>query len=1829
MANEQRTFDINDRLLEYSASSIRLVENMATTRAGSHVGGQVLRSGTSPYFNHGEAEAAESPRDFVHKLGVCLKDLRETKRALLTAIAAVALSTSASAAGHFAWVEGESPAQANFEWKATNWPGDERFSGGRWLHMDRKPLDDNGLRLVYEVALPAAGEYQVWLRMGYEWVRPKVSWRLDEGAWTTVGLGDPAELPAAERERAAALEVDFNRRSTNVKGLQPWVEVAWWHVGGVRAEPGKHRLELRFTRTHVPDPPLALDAICLVAGDWTPEGRLRPGETYDAETDRQAAAQVYELPMPPPDAARSELTLTGLWQVARFDDPEMAAAPFEPVARLPEPGEYPLRWTAIPVPQPLSKHPEMGFAHRAIYRTRVRVPEAHRGRGFTLHFSGLNWIASVFVNGRLAGTHRTVLVPWDLDISPYVEPGRDNELAIAIKGPYYAMDTAGMVSWGSLDFLRNRPTTHIRNVQWLAPIYPTSKGGVHGHEWGLVGPVTLDSVGSAYVEDVFVKPSVARKRLDVEVTLRNTQDRERALEVRCQAVHARSGETERSFDPVQVTVPAGGSRTVTVSGAWENPKLWWPKRDPNLYRLRSTVSENGSSVDVHEQEFGFREVAIAGTGITINGIRRNVWNWVTVDGVGKGPDASDRMVANFHAQQNRFARLDETTGWILPTREERLAFYDRAGIPGRLCTAIDGMFISYTLATQKDGKAVLNQPVWDGFREHLVQTVRAYRNHPSIIMYQAENELVFINGQNRYGFAMDLIEEAMADAIEAARTVDPTRPFQVGGAGDLGGRLETLCTHYAPSVDTLDFYPENAYTLTTSAQSSRRWPWKRDKPYISGEDCFLDVEEYSAAVMGDETFRSGEDAERGKSKYLRMLYGGYRWAGVAGFHPWCVLYRYEDARKVFDDLYIVPRKQTARLFSGQTVTLAFRACNDTWSDEPLSVTWTYELEGKTVAEGRERLAVQPGHVGDFSVTLTAPRTDRRLEGILKLRSSQDGHAAYEDERQVPVLPAVDRIKVRGPVALLDRSGRVAPFLTQAGVAFETLDAPTAARDRTGLLIVGPDTLTPGEALGSDLLAFALRGGRVLVLEQDSPLAGGNLPIELFRSEHMGGYAHPQALGTDVFRDLGRDDLIDWAGDHPTFKQVYFKPTQGGRSLAQAGDKLQYSPLIEIPCGQGLMLLCQLRVGTKLAEDPAAAVLLRNLIAHCDRFEPAARAAAVYLPEKPELAERLAATGLRMQRVTELGAALNHDRFAVALVGASPATLQALAAQARQVAAFQAAGGWIMLTELEPAGLDAFNALVGADHLIRRFRMERVTLAQPDHPLMATLGHRDVYLKSSRQIGWGLMWVSWDTYGYVLDGPNIAPFAHVQGAPESLLEYTPTFNDKDPYNLVNGLFTIDNWRYSRQLWNPDPTHPPPATEFTFERPEAIAEVRVWNNAIYSTIAELEVIFDDDAANPVRIEMPDSAAMAAAAIDPPRVARSIKLQPRRMRLKPDSHAESGANLYGFDNVEFLRPADPRRGASLDSVGGLVAFPRRKGGFFLNQLKFAAADPNRANQDSKLNLTSVILQNMGVGARTGAVAVPGLNVRYEPLDITQSCNAYLAHHEGQGGWIHTSFHSSFVDLSRLPRGEQRFAGVPYHVTDFDTAPVPSCVVAYPPAVHARDATKPMAVTGIPIRRKADVLFFLHGAQPEPLHPWNEGPKVYDDPSQAPEVGRYILHYTDGRQAVIPVQFGRHIERFHVKPATELVVRREITHELDGTPILVPDAGVAWSAKAFPEKPDSREHIALYAMMARNPRPDVEIATLDVSQARVTVGNKEDWTRRNNGPFGLVAVTVGRIEE
>ena len=79
---EEKKYDLEDRLIDFAVSIIRLVEGLPNTKSANHLGGQLLRSGTSPSLNYGEAKAGESKNDFIHKMKVCLKKLRESNNCL-------------------------------------------------------------------------------------------------------------------------------------------------------------------------------------------------------------------------------------------------------------------------------------------------------------------------------------------------------------------------------------------------------------------------------------------------------------------------------------------------------------------------------------------------------------------------------------------------------------------------------------------------------------------------------------------------------------------------------------------------------------------------------------------------------------------------------------------------------------------------------------------------------------------------------------------------------------------------------------------------------------------------------------------------------------------------------------------------------------------------------------------------------------------------------------------------------------------------------------------------------------------------------------------------------------------------------------------------------------------------------------------------------------------------------------------------------------------------------------------------------------------------------------------------------------------------------------------------------------------------------------------------------------------------------------------------------------------------------------------------------------------------------------------------------------------
>ena len=71
-----------DRLVDYTYRMIDVVNSLPNTRAGNYIAGQLIKSCHSPTFNYGEVQAAESRNDFIHKMGVVLKELKECRTAL-------------------------------------------------------------------------------------------------------------------------------------------------------------------------------------------------------------------------------------------------------------------------------------------------------------------------------------------------------------------------------------------------------------------------------------------------------------------------------------------------------------------------------------------------------------------------------------------------------------------------------------------------------------------------------------------------------------------------------------------------------------------------------------------------------------------------------------------------------------------------------------------------------------------------------------------------------------------------------------------------------------------------------------------------------------------------------------------------------------------------------------------------------------------------------------------------------------------------------------------------------------------------------------------------------------------------------------------------------------------------------------------------------------------------------------------------------------------------------------------------------------------------------------------------------------------------------------------------------------------------------------------------------------------------------------------------------------------------------------------------------------------------------------------------------------------
>lgn len=342
------------------------------------------------------------------------------------------------------------------------------------------------------------------------------------------------------------------------------------------------------------------------------------------------------------------------------------------------------------------------------YRKQLSIPASDRGRSLFLDIDGAMSYASVWLNGKLVGGWPYGYNSFRLDLTPHVNFGGANQLAIRLDNPAHS---ARWYPGGGL----------YRNV-WL-----TKTNSVHVGHWGT--QVTTPEV------------SKASATVDLAVAIDNDSGTEASVDVATEiyaidATGKRVGKVIAKIESASVQVAAGSSARVQGSATIDNPRLWGPPptQTPNRYVAVTTVSLGGKAVDRYETRFGIRSLRLdPNKGVFVND------EFIPLYGVNNHHDLGALGAAfNARAAERQLEMLLEMGSNALrmshnPPAPELLELTDRMGI-----LVMDEVFDSWERKkTPLDFHLIF--PDWH--EQDLRSMLRRDRNHPSIIMWSVGNEV--------------------------------------------------------------------------------------------------------------------------------------------------------------------------------------------------------------------------------------------------------------------------------------------------------------------------------------------------------------------------------------------------------------------------------------------------------------------------------------------------------------------------------------------------------------------------------------------------------------------------------------------------------------------------------------------------------------------------------------------------------------------------------------------------------------------------------------------------------------------------------------------------------------------------------------------------------------------------------------------------------------------------------------------------------------------------------------------------------------------------------
>ena len=395
------------------------------------------------------------------------------------------------------------------------------------------------------------------------------------------------------------------------------------------------------------------------------------------------------------------------------------------------------------------------------YRKKLSIPAADAGKSIFLDVDGAMSYSTVWLNGKLVGGWPFGYQSWRVDLTPYVKPGADNELAVRLDNPPKSS--------------RWYPGAGIYRNVWLLKTAP-----VHVGHWGTYVTTPEVSAASATVHLKVVLDNDSVQSTNVSV----------ATEIFCLGANGqKTGDAVASIDPVSLEIGAQSNAVVEGSATVSNPQLWGPPptQKPNRYVAVTTVSQKRKVVDVYETPFGIRTIKFdPNVGFLING------EHVLLNGTCNHHDLGALGAAvNFRALQRQLETLHSMGCNALrtshnPPAPEFMELADRMGF-----LVMDEAFDCWDRRkTSFDFHMIF--PDWH--EQDLRAQIDRDRNCPSVILWSIGNEV----GEQFTGAAGAVIGKQLCDIVHDE---DPTRPTTsamnwAGPTNDLPPVLDVIGLNY-------------------------------------------------------------------------------------------------------------------------------------------------------------------------------------------------------------------------------------------------------------------------------------------------------------------------------------------------------------------------------------------------------------------------------------------------------------------------------------------------------------------------------------------------------------------------------------------------------------------------------------------------------------------------------------------------------------------------------------------------------------------------------------------------------------------------------------------------------------------------------------------------------------------------------------------------------------------------------------------------------------------------------------------------------------------------